>query len=69
MTISVTNCDGFEVQYTTSWTTLPLGQMYLTYDPCNDPHSGKGNYWTDGNFIEVWGLGDGWMIVVDNDFI
>ena len=65
LTISETNCDELEMEFITSWTDYPIGQMYLTKD-CSDEKSGKGNYWKDG-FIEVWGLGEGWMIWIDSD--
>jgi len=65
LTITETNCGEPEIEFITSWTDYPIGQMYLTKD-CSDEKSGKGNYWKSG-FIEVWGLGDGWMIWVDSD--
>lgn len=67
-TISRTNCEQPRIEFITSWTDYPIGQMYLTKD-CSDEKSEKNNYWTDGNFIEVWGLGDGWVLWVDGDFI
>jgi hypothetical protein len=69
ITVSNTNCDEFEFEFMTSWTEFPIGQMYLTKTGCNETKSTKGNYWTDTNFIEVWGLGDGWIIWTDSDFI
>lgn len=66
--INKTNCGQLEIEFTTSWTKYPIGQMYLSKD-CSDDKSKKGSYWTDGNFIEVWGLGDDWIIWVDSDFI
>ena len=67
-TTSQTNCEQPRIEFITSWTDYPIGQTYLTKD-CSDEKSKKGNYWTDGNFIEVWGLGDGWVLWVDSDFI
>jgi len=66
--IHETNCGLLEIEFATSWTDYPIGQTYLSYD-CSDEKSTKGNYWSDGNFIEVWGLGDNWTIWVDSDFI
>lgn len=63
--IAQTNCDEPEIEFITSWTDYPIGQMYLTKG-CPDEKSEKGNYWK-GGFIEVWGLGDGWVIWVDSD--
>lgn len=66
--INRTNCGQVEIEFTTSWTKYPIGQMYLSKD-CSDDKSAKDSYWTDGNFIEVWGLGDNWMIWIDSDYI
>lgn len=60
-----TNCGYHSVEFTTEWTNFPIGQMFLTKD-CPDEKSKKGNYWKNG-FIDVWGLGDGWVIWVDSD--
>ena len=69
VTISKKDCDDFEVEFKTSWTNYPIGQMYLTRTGCNETKAIKGNYWTDTGFIEVWGLGEGWIIWTDSDFI
>jgi len=65
VTISNTSCGQLKIEFTTSWTSYPIGQMYLTKD-CKDDSSNKGNYWKTG-FIEVWGLGDDWTIWIDSD--
>lgn len=66
--INKTNCRQLEIEFATSWTEYPIGQMYLSKD-CLDNKSTKDSYWTDGNFIEVWGLGNNWTIWVDSDAI
>lgn len=63
--ISQTSCGESKVEFITTWTDYPIGQMYLTKD-CPDNKSRKDNYWK-GGFIEVWGLGDGWTIWIDSD--
>jgi hypothetical protein len=65
VTINNTNCGQLEIEFKTSWTSYPIGQMYLSKD-CNDDKSKKDNYWK-GGFIEVWGLGDNWTIWIDSD--
>ncbi len=61
------SCEQPEIEFITSWTDYPIGQMYLTKG-CPDEKSKEGGYWQDG-FIEVWGLGEGWAISIDSDFI
>jgi hypothetical protein len=65
VTINNTNCGQLEIEFITSWTSYPIGQLYLSKD-CNDDKSKKDNYWK-GGFIEVWGLGDNWIIWIDSD--
>lgn len=65
LTISETTCGQSEIEFRTSWTDYPIGQLYLTKD-CSDEKSKKGKYWK-GGFVEVWGLGDNWMIWIDSD--
>jgi hypothetical protein len=65
--INQTSCEQPKIEFITSWTHYPIGQMYLTKD-CPGENSKEGKYWKSG-FIEVWGLGDGWSIWIDSDFI
>jgi hypothetical protein len=65
ISITQTNCEQPEIEFITSWTEYPIGQMYLTKD-CPGEKSTKGSYWK-GGFIEVWGLGNGWVIWIDSD--
>ena len=65
--IAQSTCEQPKVEFITTWTDFPIGQMYLTKD-CPDENSREGAYWK-GGFIEVWGLGDGWTIWIDSDLI
>jgi hypothetical protein len=65
LAIDPTTCGQPKVEFLTSWTDYPIGQLYLTKD-CVDEQSKKG-YYSKGGFIEVWGLGDGWIIWIDSD--
>jgi len=66
--ISQTKCGKLEIEYKTTWTKYPIGQMYLSKDSClDDPLTVKGNHSKDSSFIETWGLGDGWVIWIDSD--
>ncbi|WP_298507013.1 MULTISPECIES: hypothetical protein [Flavobacteriaceae] len=60
-----------EVEYTTNWTEYPIGTLYLTWTTCDSKQTEKGYYKDnfDLNFIEVWGIGNNWMIWTDSDFI
>ena len=63
------NCQ--EVEYTTSCTKYPIGTLYLKWTSCDSIQSQKGYYKDnfDINFIEVWGIGNNWLIWIDSDFI
>jgi hypothetical protein len=62
-------CD--EVEYRTDWADFPIGALHLKWTTCNSLHTQKGFYLDNSNinFIEVWGLGNNWLIWVDSDFI
>jgi len=63
------NCQ--EVEYSTNWTEYPIGSLYLTWTSCDSAQTQKG-YYKDNfhiNFIEVWGVGNNWLIWIDSDFI
>jgi hypothetical protein len=63
------NCN--EVEYVTGWTEFPVGAFYLTWTTCDSVQTRKGYYMDNfnTNFIEVWGVGNNWLIWVDSDFI
>lgn len=65
------NSECKEVEYITEWTNYPIGTLYLTWTTCNVNQTTKG-YYKDNfhvNFIEVWGIGNNWLIWTDSDFI
>jgi len=63
------NCK--EVEYATNWIEYPVGALYLTWTTCDSVQTRKGFYMDNfnTNFIEVWGVGNNWLIWVDSDFI
>lgn len=63
------NCQ--EVEYATDWTEYPIGALYLTWTSCDSIQTQKGYYKDNfnANFIEVWGVGNNWLIWIDSDFI
>lgn len=66
-----TNSECKTVEYTTNWTDYPIGTLYLTWTTCDSEQTKKGYYKDnlDLNFIEVWGIGNNWLIWTDSDFI
>ncbi len=60
-----------EVEYATDWTEYPVGAIYLKWTTCDSVQTQKGFYVDNfnTNFIEVWGVGNNWLIWVDSDFI
>ncbi len=58
-----------EVEFVTNWTSYPIGTLYLNWTPCDSIQTKKGYYNDNTNFIEVWGIGNSWLIWVDSDFI
>ena len=60
-----------EVEYATDWTEYPVGAIYLKWTTCDSVQTQKGFYVDNfnKNFIEVWGVGNNWLIWVDSDFI
>jgi hypothetical protein len=59
--------DTTEINLTTNWTTKAT--VYFTKDICDKEQSAKGYHAKTSQMIEVWGLGDGWIMWIDYDFI
>jgi len=65
--ISKTSCkDVFEIEFTTSWS--KNATVYFTKNECVTEQSNV-NYHSKSEMIEVWGLGNGWIMWIDYDFI
>ncbi|MDP4269548.1 MAG: hypothetical protein Q8909_05425 [Bacteroidota bacterium] len=60
---------GLEVEYLTNWTEYPIGTLYLTQTTEDTIQTKKGYYKKYPNSIEVWGLGNHWLIWIDSDFM
>nr|WP_321453169.1 hypothetical protein [uncultured Carboxylicivirga sp.] len=58
-----------QVEYATKWTKYPIGTLYLTWTTCDSTKTKKGFYQSDSGFIEIYGIGNNWLIWVDIDFI
>ncbi|WP_299261835.1 hypothetical protein [uncultured Aquimarina sp.] len=65
------NSECKEVEYATEWIKYPIGTLYLTWTTCDSEQTKKGYYKDNfnSNFIEVWGIGNSWLIWTDSDFI
>lgn len=67
--ISISNFGGCkEIGYRTNWAVHPVGTFYLSWTPCSSEKTKK-RYYKQDSFIEVWGVGEGWLILVDSDWI
>jgi hypothetical protein len=64
-----TNCEGLaEFEFTTSW--CSAAHLYISKDSCDMEQTKNGYHReTDSSLIEIWGLGDGWYMWIDYDFI
>ncbi|HUP11621.1 MAG TPA: hypothetical protein VM187_05405 [Niastella sp.] len=65
--LNTTQCQGLiDYQFTSSWSTKAT--LYFSKDACNKEQTAKGFHTID-RMIEVWGIGDGWTMWIDHDFI
>ena len=55
------------VERQANWTKYPVGMLYLTKTTCDTIQTKKGYYLDnfDVNFIEVWVVGNDWLIWID----
>jgi len=66
--ISYSKCQGLTyISLTTSW--AKKATVYFTKDSCDKIQTAKGYYGKTSEMIEVWGLGDNWLMWIDYDFI
>jgi hypothetical protein len=67
LNLNLTNCEGLaQFEFTTSW--CRAATLYFSKDPCDNRQTVKGFHDNSG-MIEIWGLGDGWCMWIDHDFI
>jgi hypothetical protein len=69
LNLNHTNCEGLiKFEFTTSW--CSTAHLYIAKDSCDMEHTKKGYHReTNSSLIEIWGLGDGWFMWIDHDFI
>lgn len=66
--ISLSQCnDSVQYQLTSSWTTNAT--LYFTKDKCNKEQTVIGYHSKLSEMIEVWGMDDGWIMMIDYDFV
>ena len=66
--LNVTHCQGVSTyEFTTSWSSKAT--VYISKDECNKEQYVKGLHTIVSQTIEVWGLGDDWIMLIDHDFI
>jgi len=62
-----TECDGVvKIEFVVNWT--DNATIYFDKDNCEKTNTKKG-YHSKNTMIEVWGLGDGWVMWIDYDYI
>lgn len=67
ITILNTNCNGIvEVEFIVNWTNKAT--VYFDKNTSEKTNTKKG-YHSKAGMIEVWGLGNGWMMWIDYDYI
>ncbi len=66
--LNLTQCDNIaDYQFTSSWSSKAT--LYFSKDTCNKRQTEKGFHDKTSKMIEVWGLGDDWIMWIDHDFI
>ena len=65
---SSSDCKGvLQFQLEANWTTKE--HIYFTKDGCDYEQTAKGYYKQTSDYIEVYGLGDNWLMWVDYDLL
>ncbi|MFB6320809.1 hypothetical protein [Saccharicrinis sp. FJH54] len=55
-----------EVEYEFDYE-YPIGTLHLTWTTCAPKQTEKGYYQSDSNYIEIYGIGNNWLIWTDGD--
>jgi len=55
-----------KVEYQKNWDNF-IGTLYLEFTTCDTLKTKNGYYQSDSSPIEVYGIGDNWLIWIDND--
>jgi hypothetical protein len=62
-----TTCNTNGYQFETKWSTK--AHLSFINDVCVVEQSARGYHTKKSNMIELWGLGNGWVMMIDHDFI
>ncbi|WP_171946669.1 hypothetical protein [Flaviramulus basaltis] len=54
------------VEYGTEYE-YPIGTLHLTWTTCDPKQTERGFYQSDSSFIEIYGIGNNWLIWTDGD--
>jgi hypothetical protein len=66
--INYSECKGLiNYEFTSSWSSKAT--LYFSKDPCSKEQTRKGYHAKISEMIEVWGMGDDWIMWIDYDFI
>ncbi|MDF2189232.1 hypothetical protein [Paraflavitalea sp. CAU 1676] len=67
ISVSFTGCTDTAVyEFTSSWSSKAA--LHFSWDLCDKDQASKGYHGKSGEMIEVWGMGDGWIMWIDSDF-
>ena len=67
VTVNFTKCNGVvEYQFTTSWSSNAT--VYLSKNICDNRQSENG-FFRSSEMVDVYGMGDDWILWIDHDFI
>lgn len=65
--LNVTPCrDTVAYEFVTSWASN--AKVYFSKSACHGKEATKGYYKKSSEMIEVWGLGNNWIMWIDHDF-
>lgn len=66
--VNNTSCNGLvDYEFTSSWSSKAT--LYFSKDFCNKEQTTKGYHAKTSEMIEVWGMGNDWIMWIDYDFI
>ena len=68
ISLNVTDCEQLpDYEFTSSWSSKAT--LYFSNNFCDKEQTNKGYHSKPSEMIEVWGMGDGWVMWIDYDFI
>ena len=67
VSITYSRCEGIShYQFESDWSTK--AHLFFVYSRC-EPQQSEPDHYSNQGMIELWGLGNGWIMMIDHDFI